>query len=141
MTATPSLRWETMITTTDPNLENLTAAVGATIVEHDGGEKGRYYGQGIISLRCGLGPVNRRCTLAHELAHHVLQHDPQAVGWIRDRQERQADQWAARLLISPVEYATLETIYGPHPTLLAHELGVTVKVLKTWQSLHERQAA
>lgn len=29
--------------------------------------------------------------------------------------EFRADRFAARLLISPVEYAAAETIYGPHP--------------------------
>lgn len=130
-----------MTTTTDHNLEELAARLGATIITHDGGEKGRYYGHGIISLRRGLGPKNYRCTLAHELAHHALGHDPAATGWVHDRQERQANEWAARLLINPTDYATTEAIYGPHPATLAHELGVTVKVLKTWQSLYERTAA
>ena len=33
------------------------------------------------------------------------------------------------------------SIYGPHHNVLANELGVTVKVLKTRQNLHERTAA
>ena len=45
------------------------------------------------------------------------------------------------LLINSTDYATTEAIYGPHPNVLAHELGVTVKALKTWQTLHERQVA
>ena len=130
-----------MTTTTDPNLEQLAAQLGAAIITHDGGEKGRYYGHGIISLRRGLGPKNYRCTLAHELAHHALGHDPAASGWVHDRQERQANEWAARRLISPTEYATTETLYGPQLSLIAHELGVTVKVLKTWITLYERNAA
>ncbi len=130
-----------MTTTTDPKLEQLAAQLGATIVTHDGGEKGRYYGHGIISLRRGLGPKNYRCTLAHELAHHSLGHDPAATGWVHDRQERQANEWAARLLISPTEYQLAEQLYGPHPAHLAAELGVTVKVLKTWTSIYERKLA
>ena len=130
-----------MTTTTDHNLEQLAAQLGAVIVTHDGGEKGRYYCNGIISLRRGLGPKNYRCTLAHELAHHALDHDPAATGWVHDRQERQANEWAARLLISPTEYQQAETLYGPQPQLLAHELGVTVKVLKTWTSIYERKLA
>ncbi|MGN6019485.1 ImmA/IrrE family metallo-endopeptidase [Corynebacterium striatum] len=129
-----------MTTTTDHNLEELAARLGATIVTHDGGEKGRYYGHGIISLRRGLGPKNYRCTLAHELAHHALGHDPAATGWVHDRQERQAEKWAAQHLISPTEYAAAETLYGPQPSQIAHELGVTVKVLKTWASIYERNA-
>lgn len=130
-----------MTTTTDPNLEQLAAQLGATIITHDGGEKGRYYGYGIISLRRGLGPKNYRCTLAHELAHHALGHDPAATGWVHDRQERQANEWAARQLISPTDYKLAETLYGPQQPLLAHELGVTVKVLKTWTSIYERKCA
>ncbi|MER0007754.1 ImmA/IrrE family metallo-endopeptidase [Corynebacterium sp. KPL4064] len=130
-----------MTTTTDRNLEQLAAQLGATIVTHNDGEKGRYYGNGIISLRRGLGAKNYRCTLAHELAHHALGHDPSATGWVRDRQERQANEWAARLLIFPTEYRLAEQLYGPHPAHLAAELGVTVKVLKTWQTIYERTAA
>lgn len=130
-----------MTTTTDPKLEQLAAQLGATIVTHDGGEKGRYYGRGIISLRRNLGPKNYRCTLAHELAHHSLGHDPAATGWVHDRQERQANEWAARQLISPTEYQLAEQLYGPHPAHLAAELGVTVKVLKTWTSIYERKLA
>lgn len=128
-----------MTTMMDPDA--LAEALGVTLTEHAGGEKGRYYGGRHISLRRGLGPVNRRCALAHELGHLVSGHDPTAAGWFRVRQERQADEFAARLLISPVEYAAAETILGPQPSLIAHELGVTVKVLKTWQSLYERQTA
>ena len=54
-----------MTTTTDPKLEQLAAQLGATIVTHDGGEKGRYYGRGIISLRRNLGPKNFRLSLIH----------------------------------------------------------------------------
>ena len=125
--------------TTAHNLEKLAEKVGATVLEHDGGEKGRYYGRGIISIRKNLGPVNYKCTLAHELAHHILQHDPAAKGWIYDKQEAQAERWAAKLLISPIDYQTLESQYGPHAPHLAHELGVTVQLLETWQTLHKKE--
>lgn len=125
--------------TTAHNLEELAEKVGATVLEHDGGEKGRYYGRGIISIRKNLGPVNYKCTLAHELAHHILQHDPAATGWIYDKQEAQAEKWAANLLVNPISYRDMERQYGPHPAHLACELGVTVKVLKTWQTLHKQR--
>lgn len=141
MTVTQNRRKGMMTTTTDHNLEQLAAQLGAVIVTHDGGEKGRYYGNVIISLRRGLGPKNYRCTLAHELAHHALGHDPAATGWVHDRQERQANEWAAKRLIAPTEYQQAEQLYGPQPQLLAHELGVTVKVLKTWTSIYERKLA
>ena len=127
----PSRNRGTKIITTD--LNELAEHLGATITTHTGGEKGRYYGGGLISLRDGLGPINRRCTLAHELAHHVLRHDPAATGWWRARQEREADRWASRLLISPADYAAAEAMHGPHPGAIAHELGVTVRLVEVWK--------
>lgn len=125
--------------TTAHKLEELAEQTGATVLTHGGGEKGRYYGRGIISIRKNLGPVNYKCTLAHELAHHILQHDPAATGWIYDRQEAQAERWAATLLIHRSEYMALEAQYGPHPSLLACELGVTVRLLKAWQALNKEK--
>lgn len=52
-----------------------------------------------------------------------------------------ADRFAAKLLINPDDYRIIECTYGPHPARLAHELGVTVRVLKTWQPLHESKIA
>ena len=127
-----------MTTMMDPDA--LAEALGVTLTEHAGGEKGRYYGGRHISLRRGLGPVNRRCALAHELGHLIAGHDPAAAGWIRARQERQADEFAARLLISPIEYALAEQLHGPSLSAIAHELGVTVHLATTWQSLYERQS-
>lgn len=127
--------------TTAHNLEELAEKAGATVMQHNGGEKGRYYGRGIISIRKNLGPVNYKCTLAHELAHHILQHDPAATGWIYDKQEVQAEKWAANLLIRPDEYRELESQHGPHPSLLACELEVTVRLLKTWQSMIKEKIA
>lgn len=126
-----------MGTTTDP--KRVAAALGVTVLTHEGGEKGRHYGGGIISLRRGLGPIAARCTLAHELAHHIHGHDPAATGWIDQRQERQAQESAALMLITAADYAAAEALVGPHPGALAQELGVTTKLLRSWQELHERK--
>ena len=120
-------------TTTDP--EEIAHHLGVTIFTHLGGEKGRYYGNGAISLRAGLGHVNRRSTLAHELAHHVLRHDPAATGWVQMRQEHQADQLAAQTLITPTDYAQAERLYGPHPGAIAQELEVTRHLLHVWKNI------
>lgn len=77
------------------------------------------------------------CSLAHELGHAHHGDPPGHYGPM----ELRADRFAARLLVSPVEYALAETQYGPHPARLAAELGVTVKVLKTWQTLHQKELA
>lgn len=84
-----------------------------------------------------MDDVTTLCSLAHELGHAHYGDPPGHHG----AHELRADRFAARILVSPTEYAAAETIFGPQPSLIAHELGVTVKVLKTWQSLYERTAA
>lgn len=78
--------------------------------------------------------VTTRCTLAHELAHMWLGHPAPASG----RQELQADRFAARLLVSPVEYELAERIFDARAQLIAAELGVTVELLGVWRGLYEK---
>lgn len=105
---------------------------------HKGGPTAAWFPhQNAITLQYGAPEVELLCSLAHELGHAHYNDPPGHFG----AHELRADRFAARLLVSPVEYAAAEAIYGPQPTRLAHELGVTVKVLKTWQSLYERQSA
>ena len=59
------------------------------------------------------------CSLAHELGHAHYGDPPGHHG----AHEIRADRFAARLLINSTDYATTEAIYGPHPNVLAHELG------------------
>ncbi|MDK6259257.1 ImmA/IrrE family metallo-endopeptidase [Corynebacterium frankenforstense] len=96
-----------------------------------GGWFPEYY---LILLRDDLTHVKQVCTLAHELGHAVLGHRADVAGWWSARQERQADRWAAELLISPEDYATAEALYGPHAGALAAEFGVTVHMIQTWRS-------
>lgn len=77
------------------------------------------------------------CSLAHELGHAHYDDPPGHYG----AHELRADRFAAKLLINPDDYRIIECTYGPHPARLAHELGVTVRVLKTWQPLHESKIA
>lgn len=105
---------------------------------HRGGPKAAWLPhRNTISLRVGMDDITTLCSLAHELGHAHYGDPPGHHG----AHELRADRFAARLLINPADYAKEEALYGPHPSVLAHELGVTVKVLKTWKSLHERQAA
>lgn len=76
--------------------------------------------------------------IAHELAHAVLGHTPTADRSIRARQERRADEWAARLLISADTYAEAEKARGTHPASLAFELGVTIEIVTAYQRLLRR---
>lgn len=119
-------------------LIDVAQARGYRIRWHRGGPKAAWIPhKRTITLRVGMDDVTTLCSLAHELGHAHYGDPPGHHGV----HELRADRFAARILVSPTEYATAETIFGPQPSLIAHELGVTVKVLKTWQSLHERQAA
>lgn len=129
-----------MAIVTVPDLESLADDLGILVSDHDGGaEVGRWYPtRRVITIRRGLHPVERLCTLAHELGHAAHGHIPGIGGWFGSRQESEADRWAARLLISPTEYATAEAMYGPNIGALAAELGVTTDIIKTWKSLYAR---
>lgn len=129
-----------MTTQMAPNLEMLAATHGITITTHTGGEKGRWYSNTrTISIRRDLGWVNARCTLAHELGHALNNHDSRAEAWLRDRQEREADIFAANVLIDPSEYKSAELLYGPRYGAIAHEIGVTVHLIKVWAAHHTPQ--
>lgn len=122
-------------------LEELADRLGVTLLEHVGGEKGRHYRRGIISLRQGLPWATRRVTLAHELAHHILGHTPTGDAWMSARQERHADELAAELLISVEDYVRAESLVGCHAGALAQELGVTRHLIHVWRGLHQRARA
>lgn len=77
------------------------------------------------------------CALAHELGHAHYDDPPGHYG----ARELRADRFAVKLLINPGDYRIIEHTYEPHPSRLAHELGVTVKALKTWQTLHKKELA
>lgn len=116
-------------------LIDVAQARGYRIRWHRGGPKAAWLPhKRTITLRVGMDDVTTLCSLAHELGHAHYGDPPGHHG----AHELRADRFAARILVSPVEYATAEELYGPQPSLIAHELGVTVKVLKTWQSLYER---
>lgn len=69
----------------------------------------------------------RRTTIAHELGHFHHNHDCSTRA-----NERQADAYAARLLIDPHEYAALERI-NPDQHFLADELDVTVDIIFAYE--------
>lgn len=110
------------------------------VSSHTSGENGRWYSDTrTISLRKDLHPTLRYCTLAHKLGHALNNHDSRAETWLRGRQEREADIFAANVLIDPSEYKSTELLYGPHPGAIAHELGVTVHLIKVWAAHHTPQ--
>ncbi len=105
---------------------------GYRVAWHRGGPKAVWRpASKTVSVRSGLDDVQALCALAHELGH-AHYGDPPGHRW---EHEDRANRFAAQLLISPVEYAAAELIYGPHPARLAHELGVTVTLIEAWRTL------
>lgn len=109
------------------------ATMGLGIKWRDLGRRnGELHSAGVIVLNQRKPMLTQRVTLAHELGHAWHGHD-----WTRahdrERDERQADAYAARLLISPTDYAFAERIVGCHPGALAKELGVTRRLVELWR--------
>ncbi|ALX67374.1 ImmA/IrrE family metallo-endopeptidase [Microbacterium sp. XT11] len=124
-------------------LRRLIDEHGLRVVEHPGPTWGGFDPRTrTIRVSPGMSARATRSVLAHEVAHAVLGHVPAPRGTLqRERQEQRADEWAARLLISPEAYAEAEAVRGPHPPSLAFELGVTVELVAAFQRLLLRRAA
>ncbi len=71
----------------------------------------------------GLTLAEQRSVIAHELAHVHFGH-----GCSSPRAEREADTWAAQLLITPHAYAAAEQ-HSHDPHHIASELDVTVDLV------------
>lgn len=82
------------------------------------------YGQILISDRLRAG--DQRLTLAHEIGHAVLMHVDD-----RPKFEIQADRFAARHLIDPVELADLYE-WCPDERRIVAELGVTTRLFRAF---------
>ena len=79
----------------------------------------------------------QRETIAHEVGHHWHGHD-----WTRthdvERDERQADMYAARLLIDPLAMERAAAVVGHHHGAIARELGVTTHLVTLWLERPQR---
>jgi Zn-dependent peptidase ImmA (M78 family) len=92
-----------------------------------------------IYLDSRLTPVEERCVLAHELGHVFFGHPaigPYTPGSAM-RDERQADRYAARLLIDDDDYARLEA-FSDDRYALAEALDVTVDIIDVYRSQLDR---
>ncbi|MEU5307012.1 ImmA/IrrE family metallo-endopeptidase [Streptomyces noursei] len=91
--------------------------------------------QGKVFCSISLSPIQKRCSLTHELAHIILKHQRcaytgEGVASITSfTQERAAEMWAARKLINPVQLATARES-GLSSADIARELGVTTRVYR-----------
>lgn len=113
-------------------LIDVAEARGYHVRWHRGGPKAAWLPhQHAVSLRHGMDDADTLCALAHELGHAHYNDPPGHHG----AHEQRADRFAARLLISPVEYAMAEHAYGTHPAHIAHELGVTTHLIRVWRTM------
>lgn len=115
-------------------LFRLVDELGLHVVEAPGRTRGGFTpASATIRLAPGMTARTARSVLAHEVAHAVLGHRPTEQHDERARQEREADDWAARLLITPEAYSSAESLCGPHLAPLAFELGVTVEIVAAFR--------
>lgn len=115
------------------DLKEFCVRQGIYLTSHsDGNQKGIWLPQWkIISLHQNLGDIQARCTLAHELGHWHA--GDIGCDEYHGKEERKADFYAARMLISRAEYQMCEDMYGCDLPTLAHHLKVTVHTVKKWR--------
>ena len=129
----------------EPGLERLhqaLTAAGLIVVEGDipSSEPARYYpSHRCIVVRAGMRRDETVAVLAHELGHHHYGHRCVIDDVAHVRQERQADEYAAELLISVRDYRAAEKMYGPHDGAIAHHLGVTPRLVQAWRAAWSRR--
>lgn len=115
--------------------ELLAAAAEAGLyVKFDnlGRRAGELRRSGLVLINHHKSALTQKVALAHEMGHWHHGHDWSAAHDV-ERDERQADIYAARLLIRPVDYALAERVTGPHPGALARELEVTARMVELWR--------
>ena len=100
------------------------------------GVHGEYrHDQRLVILRRGLSRRSARCTLAHEIQHHLAGDTVTCSISLHRKAEMLASRRAAWVLVDPFEYVEAERMHEGHPASMAHSLDVTVKVLRDWQAL------
>lgn len=119
-------------------LERIASGLGVRIIEAEPPQgKGCYTHQsGVILLAPWLSHREKVGTLGHELGHAIAGDEAVEDPRFAARQERAADQFAARLLINRREVEIAERAYGPNWPKIAHELGVTEHLLGVWLEMH-----
>lgn len=123
-------------------LHLLAESMGVQLRRHTGGHPGWYdHHRRVISTRRGQSIAQYKSVLAHELGHAAHRDTPTGNGHYDQRQERRADEYAARILITPTDFESAAIWHHGHLPAIADELEVTKHLLKTWQSLYERQVA
>jgi len=113
---------------TDMGLE----VIEATLVGKDGGYS---HARGQIRLHRKMSERTARSVLAHEIGHAIYGHVPTHFGPIHLRQERQADQWAAKHLITIDAYQEAEARRDGHVPSMAYDLNVIPELVEVFQTI------
>lgn len=87
----------------------------------------------VILLERALGPVDRRCSLAHAIAHIDLGHTHPVTGHYENREEAAANALASRRLIPLRDYAEV-LAWTRDPAEVAAELVVDRATLRIRES-------
>lgn len=112
-------------------------SIGLRVAFRDLGRRdGELHSSGLVVLNSRRNVLAQRQVLAHECGHWRLGHN-----WSREHDrpddERQANIYAAKVLIAPLDYRFAERIVGTHAGALAKELGVTAGIVALWQQHHQ----
>lgn len=120
-------------------LMTLATELGLTIVESHGKHLAGYLPEDhIIRLTPNLPRRAARSLMAHEIGHHLHGHTPTPFGPLHARQERAANQWAAKYLIDMRAYAEAEHLRNGHLPSIAFDLDVTNELVTAYQQLLAR---
>lgn len=123
-------------------LHLLAESMGVQLQRHTGGCPGWYdHHRRIISTRRGQSIGQYRSVLAHELGHAAHGDTPTGNGHFDQRQERRADEYAARLLINHADFEAAAVWHHGHLPAIADELEVTKHLLHVWKTNYQTKAA
>lgn len=92
----------------------------------------------VIRLQEGMLPRLELCVGLHECGHAYYGDERNMFGYMNNRQERRADEYAAHHLIDPNEYRYAEAKYGTHTNWIAQELGVMQWVVDAFEGSLQR---
>lgn len=96
----------------------------------DGPREAMCFDRKVVLIDRGVGSAERRCSLAHAVAHLDLEHDACAPNSRHERREEShADQLAARRLIT-LDALTDAIVWSHNPIEACDELGVDLDTLR-----------
>ncbi|WP_426716488.1 ImmA/IrrE family metallo-endopeptidase [Corynebacterium auriscanis] len=118
-------------------LHQIAHDMGITLTHHTHGPPGFYIDEyRVISTRKGMAVWDYKSVLAHELGHAHHKDRRSGHKHFDDRQEKRADEYAARLLICPHRLRHLAPWHRHDRHSLAIDLEVTPKLLETYLKMY-----